>query len=100
MKGMTMANAEPQKLRIVAFRDGDAWVAQCVEYDISAQAPDLQLLVRRMNDAIEAEAEFTLEKHGKEFEGLDPAPDYFEAMFQNIASEATLKSNMDFRIAA
>jgi hypothetical protein len=100
MKEVIMANAEPQKLRIVAFRDGDAWVAQCLEYDISAQAPDLQILVRRMNDVIEAEAAFTLEKRGERFAGIDPAPDFFEALFQNVHAEASLKSEMDFRIAA
>lgn len=89
-----------RKLRIVAYTDGEGWVAQCLEHDISAQAPDLQALVRRMHDAINAEAEYTAEKHGEAFAGIEPAPDYFEAMFNSVAEEAALKTDMDFRIAA
>ena len=33
-----------QQLRVVVFQEEGAWVAQCLEYDIGAQAPDLNTL--------------------------------------------------------
>jgi hypothetical protein len=103
-----MANAEPIKLRIVAYKEGDAWAAQCLEYDIAAQAPDLKTLVRRMDDAICAEAEFTRENNGAPFAGIDAAPEHFAALFDSVELSLcppelpaiALKSERDIRIAA
>ena len=33
-------------IRVLLFREDDVWVAQCVEYDIGAQASDLPTLRR------------------------------------------------------
>lgn len=93
-----MANEEPIRLRIVAFQDGDMWVAQCLEYDIATQADSMDTLVARMDDTLCAEAEYTNEQHGEPFAGLDPAPDLFNVMFETAT--AALKSENDFRIAA
>lgn len=101
-----MADATPEKLRIVAFKDGEAWAAQCLEYDIAAQAADFDTLVRNMNCAILIEAQHTLDTRGERFKGIDPAPSHFEAMFESVsaqvcpASEPPLVSETDFRIAA
>jgi hypothetical protein len=46
-------------LRIVSFKDGDIWVAQCLEHDVCAQAADLDTLRSRIEMAIEAEAPLT-----------------------------------------
>jgi hypothetical protein len=82
LKETQMANAEPIELRIVAYREGDAFAAQCLEYDIAAQGPDLKTLMRRIDNAICREAEYTKEAHGEYFAGLTPAPDYFNALFE------------------
>jgi hypothetical protein len=92
-----MADAIKQ-LRFVAFREGEGWVAQCVDYDICTQGVDLTQARRRMNVALRCEAEFTADKHGKAFAGLDPAPDYFAAMYD--AAESALVGDVDMRIAA
>lgn len=76
-----MADAEPIELRIVAYREGDAFAAQCLEYDIAAQAPDLKTLLRRIDNAICSEAEYTEKTHGKVFEGIGPAPDFYTALY-------------------
>jgi len=90
--------AGEKKLRIVAFQDGESWIAQCVEYDIAVQAPDLTTLQRRMDALIQAEIEYTTTNNGGAFIGIDPAPDFYEAMFRGV--DATLQSDVDFRIAA
>lgn len=42
-------------VRIVAFKEGDIWVAQCLEHDVCVQAADLDTVRARMEVAIEAE---------------------------------------------
>lgn len=94
-----MSNLANGALRIVAFQADGAWIAQCVEHDISVQAVDLPTLQRRMNAVIKEEARVTLELHGEAFASLDPAPHYFEAMWDE-GIEASLHEKVEFRIAA
>lgn len=42
-------------VRIVAFKEGDTWVAQCLEHDVCVQAADLDTVRARMEVVIEAE---------------------------------------------
>jgi len=99
-----MANAEPIELRIVAYREGDVFAAQCLEYDIAAQAPDLKTLLRRIDNAICREAEYTQQTHGEVFKGIAPAPDYFTALYEEAVDLApppeALKPQRNVRIAA
>ena len=85
-------------LRVVAFQENDCWIAQCVDYDLCVQGADLSQVKRRMTALIRLEAEFTKEKFGDVFVGIDPAPDYFVAMFDG--AEEALVGDMDFRLAA
>jgi hypothetical protein len=94
-----MATTNTDVIRVVAFREGDVWVAQCLEHDISAQGATFQDAMRRLTATVNVECEFTLEKHGKEFANIDPAPEKFKRMFE--AAEQSLQSeNMEWRIAA
>ena len=63
-------------IRIVAFKEGDTWIAQCLEVDISAQASDLNTLSDRIEVAIEAEKPFT---------GIARAPDHFFKMWESVS---------------
>jgi hypothetical protein len=92
-----MADAIKQ-LRVVAFQEGDGWIAQCVDYDLCVQGKNLAQAKRRMTALIRLEAEYTKDKNGEYFAGLDPAPDYFFAMFDG--AEEALIGDMDFRLAA
>ena len=92
-----MADATKQ-LRIVAFQEGDGWIAQCVEYDLCVQGADIAQAKRRMTALIHLEAEYTREAHGEPFRGLDAAPDYFVAMFEG--AEESLMGDLNFRLAA
>lgn len=92
-----MADAAKQ-LRIVAFQEGDGWIAQCVDYDLCVQGKDIAQAQRRMTALIQLEAQHTLAKHGEMFAGLDAAPDYFAAMYEG--AEASLVGDLNFRLAA
>lgn len=55
-------------LRIVAFKEGDIWVAQCLEHDVCAQASDLDTVRSRIEMALQAESPL---------ESLPQAPAHF-----------------------
>ncbi len=74
-----------QPIRVIAFQDGEQWVAQCLEHDISAQAPDLETLNARISLAIDLELKISMEKRTAPFAGLDPAPQHFFDMWDRRA---------------
>jgi hypothetical protein len=65
-----------QTIRVIAFQDGDHWVAQCLEHDICAIASDLETLQYRIEVAIEAERDLCLENN-LDLDSLPAAPQYF-----------------------
>jgi hypothetical protein len=94
-----MATTNSEAIRVIAFREGDKWIAQCLEYDISAQGVAFQDAMRRLTLTVNAEFEYTREKHGEAFANIAPAPEEFEAMFATI--ELSLQSdNLEWKIAA
>jgi hypothetical protein len=70
-----------QQLRVVVFQEEGAWVAQCLEYDIGAQAPDLNTLKRRFDLTLRVELEESMRRRGEPFGGIDAAPTYIQAMW-------------------
>jgi hypothetical protein len=72
---------DSHQLRVIMFRDGNQWVAQCLEYDIGAQAQDLETLEARLGVALDVEFETSLEVHGVPFAGINPAPPHFHEMW-------------------
>jgi hypothetical protein len=72
---------ETTQIRAVIFREGDLWVAQCLEFDIGVQARDLGGLAERLHIAIGAEYRASTENAGKPFSGIDEAPKLFFDMW-------------------
>jgi len=66
-----------EQIRVILFRDGDQWVAQCLEYDIGAQAGSLPELHERLLVTLEIEKAISIEKLGKPFAGIPEAPAEF-----------------------
>lgn len=69
-------------LRVVIFKDGALWVAQCLEHDIGAQAPDLDTLHDRFTVAVMSELRESLARHSAPLAGIDPAPKRFHQMWE------------------
>jgi hypothetical protein len=74
---------EPETIRVIVFQDSGMWVAQCLEYDIGAQAEDIDTLNTRLEVVLRAEFEASMKKHGKPFAGIDPAPQRFQLMWEH-----------------
>lgn len=70
------------ELRVLVIKDGDFFVAQCLEYDICTQGASEEEALSRMDCLIELERNETLDDTGKEFGGLDSAPELFHNMWR------------------
>lgn len=75
---------EPRSLVIhaVAFQEGDVWVVQGIEYDITAHAADLAKLPVAFLRALEHNAYITKRLGREPFGGIKPAPEKYHRMFE------------------
>ncbi len=69
-----------QSFRVVIVKDGDQWIAQCLEHDICAMAGDLETLESRFEVAFEAEMQLC-KSEGRDLDSLPKAPDHFFALW-------------------
>lgn len=72
-------------IRAIVYREGSEWVAQCLEVDIAAQAPDLKQLQERLEATLVLEAQQSKGPDGRPFKGIDPAPEHFQKMWETRA---------------
>jgi hypothetical protein len=70
-------------IRVVVFQDGDKWVAQCLEYDIGAQADDIDTLNERLKVVLKAELKESLARGKAAFADIGPAPQRFHNMWEH-----------------
>jgi hypothetical protein len=68
-------------LHAIVLREGDVWVAQCLEYDIGAQAADLESLRQRLAAAIGHAATESIARCGMAFADIEPAPPYYHDLW-------------------
>ena len=78
-------------ISVVAYRDGDLWVAQCVEYDIAARADSLERLPRAFDRALAANMLVNAELGRSKLEGIPPAPSRFKPLFDEAQEIAPLE---------
>lgn len=80
-------------LRVVYLREGDSWIAQCLEHDIAAQGktlPDVEEAFRR---TVVGQIMLDLRKGREPFEGIKPAPKMYWRKF-----DEGLRLGVDSRI--
>jgi hypothetical protein len=80
-----------ETLRVVVFWEGESWIAQCLEYDICAQAPDVDTLRSRLAVALDAE----WEAGGNSFSGIEKAPEHFFKKWERCTSRIQPASESD-----
>jgi hypothetical protein len=73
-------------IRVIAYRDGDSWVAQCLEYDISAQGSDFDTAMQRLEIVVNAQCEYSQREFGQAFARIDPAPQAFMARWDQLTA--------------
>lgn len=72
-------------IRVLVFQDDGMWVAQCLEYDIGAQASDIDTLRDRFYVVFKAELAESMKRHGKALAGIEPAPERFHVLWEHRA---------------
>ena len=65
------------QLRAVLFEEGGSWSAQCLEYDIAAQAKTLLDLHDEIARVLAAHIAASVQMGREPFEGIQPAPKRF-----------------------
>lgn len=73
-------------VNVVAFRDGDLWVAQCIDFDIAARSDTLPKAMKAFQRAFVANLVANRELGRTELEGVPPAPQRFREMFESAKS--------------
>jgi len=72
----------PNTIRAVAFKQGDWWVARCLDHDLATQARTLQELRVELDRLLTAHVVICTEKGLLPFAGIPPAPDPYWQMFR------------------
>lgn len=73
----------PITISAVLFQEGDWWSAQCLEYDIAAQAKTLPALYDELERVLAAHITVSLELDKEPFAGFNPAPKKFWDMYRD-----------------
>ena len=73
------------KLNILVFKEGDWWVAQCLEYDIATQAKTLHDIQYEFSRVLIGQVVASIEQNLVPFEGLPAAPKQYWKMFKQEA---------------
>src|SRR5262245_9190583 len=72
----------PFSLSAVLYEQGEWWIAQCLEYDITTQARSLPELQYEIERVVFAHVCASLVEGRKPFEGLNEAPQKFWRMWE------------------
>ncbi len=87
-------------IRILVFKDGDMYVAQCLEFDIAACADTLDQLRGDIVGTIDAYRSESLALHGAAFQGIGPAPAEFHDMWDEKNKFEHGANDFDMALAA
>lgn len=84
---------DAQGLRFLVQQDGSVWTAQCVEYDIGAQANSLEALRQRVRATVAVERRLSVERTGQPFGGIDRSPAYVEELWHRANANLSTKDS-------
>jgi hypothetical protein len=94
-------------LRVIFYRTGEGWTAQCLEHNICAFADDLRELQRRFEATFQMECEISEKLHGVALAEIPPAPQEFHKMWNECAGKYEPSGNpklserkLDFALCA
>lgn len=78
---MSRTQANSVRVSVVILQEEDCWSAQCLQFDIAAQAKTLPDLHYELERTLTAHIATSLVLGRTPFEGLDPAPQEYWEMF-------------------
>lgn len=82
-----MPGTEQLHISAVAFKEGDAWVVQGIEYDIVAHAYDVTKLTHAFMRVVLENICITEHLGRLPLQGIKPAPSHFLEMYEQAETE-------------
>ena len=74
--------SEHKKIKVVLFRDGEWWVAQCLEYDLATQARDYNEVFGKLERLIAGRLAVAAQLNAEPFALLPKAPESYWRMYE------------------
>lgn len=81
------------RVRAVAFREGDWWVAQCLEYDIAVQARRMEDLPGELQKVLTVQILASIEAGIEPLLGLPRAPRRFWNMYERSSASMPVQGD-------
>jgi hypothetical protein len=75
------------QINAIAFKEGDAWVVQGIDYDIVAHTYDVTAAPQAFMRAVIENMVITQHLGRMPFEGIKPAPQHFRSMYEEADTE-------------
>ena len=76
------------QVRAVVFKDGDWWIAQCLEYDLVSAARTLDDLKGELLAQLEFQVAYSLRSGREPFAGFRQGPARYWKMYEEVQSFA------------
>lgn len=89
-------NMNEKIMRVVIKKEGDLFVAQCLEHDICSQGNTIDELMERLVGTVRLECE---ERDG-DLDDIEPAPDLYHEIWDNARQLSDSDSGYSLRLAA
>jgi len=81
-----------QEINVVVYKEDELFHAQCLEYDIMASSERLDHLEEEFRRALLIDMHVSKQRYGKVFANINPAPEMFFEMWDEVATEHHAKS--------
>lgn len=87
--------AESITLRVLFYQEGDQWVAQCVDHDITAHGESIPKAQRAFEYAVISEVVVSVESGRRPFTDPTTVPPLFVQAFEDALAEKLDRANID-----
>lgn len=78
----TARSGDEKAIRAIVFKEGDLYIAQCLEYDICVQSSTIPTLMDRLDLTVEAEFETCRLADKAPHEMICQAPNYYHSLWE------------------
>lgn len=79
---MRPANERLDIIHAVVFRDGELWVAQCLEVDLAISSRQREAIPKLVRNQLRGQAELDRQRGRRPFSSLKPAPPIFRTLYE------------------
>ena len=73
---------EAISISVIAYQEGDCWIAQGLEFDVTAQASSPQTVFEAIAAKLAAEVAISIDLGEEPLQGIKPAPQEFWRMYE------------------